>query len=140
MKQTAKDYLKSAEKKALASFSGRGTTLEQVTEVAELAKRVDSCFAFCSLTLTALKSLKKGYRALIYEIYIKNADKKSLAERYGVSLSKLYRLLNKAKAQFCFELKKLDCSEDWFWKTYGGLEWVSRMGNYVAGHSGRMPR
>ena len=140
MKQTGNDYLALAKKKALSSFYDSATTSEQILKVAEQVKHADSCFAFHNLTLAALKSMRKGYRALMYKIYVKGEDKKLIAKRHGISLSKLYRALAKAKAEFCLELKKLGCTSDWFWNTYGEYDWVNRLGSYVSGHSGRLPR
>lgn len=139
MKQAGNDYLALAQKKALASFYDSATTSEQILKVAEQVQHADSCFAFHNFTLAALKSMRKGYRALMYKIYVKGEDKKLIAKKYGISLSKLYRALAKAKTEFCFELKKLGCDSVWFWNTYGEYDWIQRLGLYVSGHSGRLP-
>lgn len=102
---------------ALNSFSAHdfpNGTVRQIEKVAKLSVERDDFLYVMSTITQLLKSLPKGYRALLVEVYVKNVPKQSIATKYGVSISTVYRKLSAARACFREQMQKVGCDASWF--------------------------
>jgi hypothetical protein len=128
MKQSAKEFNKTIKTLALKSYSTinwRDGTMGQVEAICHYTEKRDKCLTFYNGVASALKLTPKGYRALICEVYLHNTDKTSICQKYGVSLSTLYRYLSKARKAFRSRLEGLGMSESWLHDNYQGMTWVA---------------
>ncbi len=131
-KKEAKRLAEQAMKLALNSCEGESysaVTLCQATKIAQITlekERFESCV---SLVVQALKKMSRGYRTLLVEVYLKNTPKEYFVDKYGVSLSSVYRKLAKARRLFKEKLLALGCDEMWFTNNFGGNDWLSAMLN-----------
>ena len=127
MKQSAKELSKTIKTLALKSYSvanWRDGTMGQVEAICHYTERRDNCLRFYNGVAHALQLTPKGYRALISEVYIHNTDKLTICQKYGISLSTLYRYLSKARKMFRSKLEHLGMDEKWLVNNYQSVRWV----------------
>ena len=104
-------------------------TLGQAEEICRRAAERDHCLLFYNALMQGLRSVPKGNRALLVAIYLKNADKRGICAKYGVSLSTLYRKLSLSRAMLRSALNALGYNEKWFRDNFGSVDWIAEASN-----------
>ena len=108
--------------KSYDTINWRNGTMGQVEAITNISKEMDDCLTFYNAVEKALLMIPKGYAALLVRVYFKNADKMSLAKKYGVSRSTVYRKLYTARDLFLRALVSLGFTEEWFGASYGSYD------------------
>lgn len=140
MKKSAKQLDRVINKIALNSyntFNWKDGTMGQVEAITNYISERDNMNDFCDTAISALQNTPKPYRALLVEVYFKNADKAELGKKYNVSPSTVYRKLAKARDSYKVELDKLGCDKDTFCQKYCKIDWVNTWLTEKNGSCGR---
>lgn len=130
MKRCAEKYREELHHIAMKSYdtlNWRDGTMGQIEAMSRSQQRLEECMLFYEIVKSALLVLPKGYRALLVAVYLKNIDKKVIAERYYVSLSTVYRKLCRARSCLRNALQAIGCDEQWFLDRYGDYEFEERL-------------
>ncbi len=101
------------------TLNWKNGTAGQVALLSEMSAQADACKNYIRHVKEALAQTPKGYRALLVAVYIQRRNKKAIADRYGVSLSTVYRKLFWARQRFRRALERAGCTEKWFCDNYG---------------------
>lgn len=127
-------YLKKLNKRcmnaALNSFSAEGYpngTLGQISALAKLTAERDAFLSVMHTVCNALNGMPKGYRALLVAIYVKKVPRQVVADKYGVSLSTVYRKLTRARKYFRIEMEKAGFDAAWFVQNFKNYECALNM-------------
>ncbi len=127
-------YLKKLNKRcmnaALNSFSAEGYpngTLGQISALAKLTAERDAFLSVMQTVCNALSGMPKGYRALLVAIYVKKVPRQVVADKYGVSLSTVYRKLTRARKYFRTEMEKAGFDAAWFVQNFKNYECALNM-------------
>lgn len=103
MRKLAKTLTEEARIKAIKSHAtqyARGGTMGQIDEICRLIRLRDDCLLFCQAASDALSAMEAGKRALLVLFYVKRVRAKTIADKYNVSASVVYRKLYEARLQF----------------------------------------
>lgn len=127
MKRSANILVKEMKILAMRSYdvaNWRDGTIGQMQAIAELSQKIEHFNKFYSAVERALKLLSPALRALLVVVYIKNTDKKLIADKYKVSVSTVYRKLLTARERFRNALLSMGYDERWFKDNYDGYDWI----------------
>ena len=130
MKKTANILSKQLTLVAMNSYdtlNWRNGTMGQVEAITQISNQIDEYLTFYNAVKKALYMMPKGHAALLVTVYFKNSDKDSLAKKYGVSRSTVYRKLYAAREMFKCALNSLGCTEQWFNDNYSGYDFIDRL-------------
>ncbi len=130
MKKSATQLTKTLQTMVEKTFNAtnvKNGTMGQCQQICYYTRKRDGYLQFYNGVKEALANTPKGYRALITHVYLKNADKQLLCQRYKLSLSTLYRYLSKARKCFKCQLILLGMDEKWLVENYSTLPWVEEM-------------
>ena len=109
---------------ALSSFCAvnfQNGTLGQMQAIAELVYKRNLTEQYYETVVKAIGDMPSGYRALMFAVYVKKTSKTELCQKYGVSLSTIYRKLELSRKLFAKNLQNEGAEEEWFQKVYGAL-------------------
>lgn len=125
-------YLKALDEQskelAVKSYCTEGVrdgTMGQVAKLVQFSVAKESCESFLRVIRSALKDMPKGYRALLYAVYVKGVTKRSIAEKFGISIATVYRKVRDAVGCFGDKLVRNGKNEAWFVENYGNADWIS---------------
>lgn len=123
-KAIAKKLDGECKKLALSSFCAynfQNDTLGQMREIAQLVCKRDVTERYFQTVVDALTEMPRGYRALLFSVYVKNLSKADICAKFGVSVATLYRKLACARKLFAQNLQIAGADETWFVKIYDAL-------------------
>ncbi len=129
MNKSAKILSRELQRLAIQSYDTlhwRDGTMGQVAAMGALTQDISRLRLFWDSVVGALKRISPAERALLVAVYLKCCDKQRLADRFGVSVSTVYRKLFVARKHFCAALQKMGCDEQWFQQNYGDFDWLVR--------------
>ncbi len=94
---------------ALNTFSSQcsGGTYAQAVSLAELVLKRNRLQNYLDAVFQVFLQMPKGYGALLKAVYVKRIPRETLATKYNVSLSTVYRKLAKARSSFKSKMDSL---------------------------------
>lgn len=128
MKQLSQVLTKEAKYKAIKSHLSqnvRNGTIGQIEEICRVIQLRDECLLFWRAAADGLNAMDCGDRLLLARYYLQRMDVQAVADKYGASVSTVYRRLHNARRQFKECLVKFGYNETWFKNTFGHIDFIA---------------
>ena len=117
------------QKAAMQSYDAtrcKDGTMGQISELLDISRRIDRLEELYGYIRQALYAVPSGHRTLLTKVYLRKQTPKEVADKFGVSVSTVYRQLSVARNRFRRNLEHIGCDKQWFDSNCSDIDWTVR--------------
>ncbi len=120
-------YLEMARSMAMSAFlsgDGHGETNVQLGKINDCLDKRDMCRSFISRVKKTVAEMPRSQYRLIVELCFKHASCEAVADKFGTSVSTVYRKLRRARRMLLDKLAENGVTKEWVIAEFGDIPLV----------------